>query len=185
MESYLPISFLNDFIFCPRSIYCHQLYRYRSYRTYQSNAQVEGKAAHEAIDSNRYSTSKHIFQAIDVYSEKYRLGGKIDTFDANTGLLTERKKKIKIIYDGYVFQLYAQYFCLKEMGYKVKRMRLYSMDDNKSYEICLPSENAALKKSFTDLLKEIRTHDIGKSFQPVIKKCRSCIYSAVCDFSLC
>ena len=39
------------------------------------------------------------------------------------------------IYDGYVFQLYGQYFSLIEMGYQVKKIRFHSMDDNKISKI--------------------------------------------------
>jgi len=46
MESYIPISFLNDFIFCPRSIYYHQMYNDTEQLTYQSKVQIEGKQAH-------------------------------------------------------------------------------------------------------------------------------------------
>ena len=38
------------------------------------------------------------------------------------------------------YQLYAQYFCLTEMGYEVEKLKLYSLDDNKVYEIPLPNE---------------------------------------------
>ena len=108
MELYLKISYLNDFIFCPFSIYYHQLYGELSERMYYGSAQLDGKAAHSAIDERRYSTHKNILQGMDIYSNEYNLCGKIDLFDAEKGLLTERKKHIETIYDGYVFQLYAE-----------------------------------------------------------------------------
>ena len=55
-----------------------------------------------------------------------------------TKTLIERKKKITTIYDGYVFQLYAQYYCLIEMGYLVEKIQFYSFDSNKTYPIKLP-----------------------------------------------
>ena len=50
-----------------------------------------------------------MLQGISVYCEKYNLVGKIDVFDEKTGILTECKKKIKTVYDGYIYQIYAQY----------------------------------------------------------------------------
>ena len=94
MEGYIPISYLNDFIFCPRSIYFHQLHGELSTRLYHDKPQIEGKAAHSAIEEKRYSTRKKILQGIDVYCEKYRICGKIDLFDTQKGILTERKKHI-------------------------------------------------------------------------------------------
>lgn len=119
MELYLKITYLNDFIFCPLSIYYHQLYGGLAERLYYNDAQLDGKAVHETIDNQHYSTHKNILQGIDVYSDEYKLCGKIDIFDTKKGLLTERKKHIEKIYDGYLFQLYAQCLCLREMGYKV------------------------------------------------------------------
>ena len=57
-ENYYPISYLNDFIFCPLSIYFHQLYGNMSERLYQNEDQMGGKAVHETIDTHRYSNHK-------------------------------------------------------------------------------------------------------------------------------
>ena len=64
-----------------------------------------------------------------------RIIGKIDIYDKKKELLVERKKHIKEIYDGYVFQLYAQYYCMTEMGYNVSKLQIRSCDDNKIYKI--------------------------------------------------
>ncbi len=185
MEIYLPISYLNDFVFCPRSIYFHQLYGKVEQRLYQTTDQTEGKAAHRAVDERTYSTSRHILQGAEVYSDKYRIGGKIDTFDIKKGSLVERKKKIKTIYDGYVFQLYAQYHCLTEMGYAVKSMKFYSMDDNKNYSVPLPTEDADWQKKFEQVVLAVRSFNLKNEFTPNIKKCERCIYNNLCDASLC
>ena len=68
-----------------------------------------------------------------------------------------KKKKIINVYDGYIFQLYAQYFCLLEMGYEVYKIKLYSYDDNKSYKIALPSENYEMLNKFERTLEAINT----------------------------
>ena len=114
-EQPIAISHLNDFIFCPASIYFHALEQ-GEHLLVQSPDQLNGTKAHEKSDSATYSTQKNMLQGIGIYSETYNLIGKIDVFDCQNGILTERKKKIKTIYDGYVFQLYAQYYCLVEMG---------------------------------------------------------------------
>jgi CRISPR-associated exonuclease Cas4 len=186
MEREIPISYLNDFIFCPRSIYYHQLYEQLSTRLYQRTPQIAGTFAHKAIDEKKYSTSKMVLQGIDVYSSVYGIYGKIDTFNEETGVLTERKKKIKVIYDGYVFQIYAQYFALKEMGYLIKKIKLYSMDDNKNYPIPLPEEDLYMKNKFDHLIHSIKTYEMeDQTFVANPNKCRNCIYSNLCDYSLC
>ena len=80
---------------------------------------------------------------------------------------------IKTIYDGYIFQLYAQYHCLKEMGYKVKKLRLYSMDTNKSYPIPLPEDNQSMQEKFEKLINEINIYDLNAPFQANPKKMQS------------
>ncbi len=181
MESYLLITYLNDFIFCPLSIYFHQLYGGLSERLYYDDVQMNGRAVHEAVDEKRYSTHKNILQAIDVYSDEYKLCGKIDIFDIDKGLLTERKKSIKTIYDGYVFQLYAQCFCLREMGYNVKQIRLYSSDDNKVYPVELPENNPQMLVKFRETIKEIQNFNPDDFIPQNEKKCAFCIYSNFCD----
>ena len=181
MELYLKITYLNDFIFCPMSIYYHELYGDLSERLYYNNALLDGKAVHEAIDNRHYSTHKNILQGTDVYSDKYKLCGKIDLFDKEKMLLTERKKHIEKIYDGYLFQLYAQYFCLTEMGYKVNKIRFYSSDDNKVYNVKLPHDNPEMLEKFNAINNKIQNFDID-SYVPISEeKCRNCIYNDFCD----
>ena len=181
MESYIPISFLNDFVFCPRSIYFHQLYGGREQFTYQERAQIEGKESHKSIDFQTYSTRKEIMQGISVYSDKYNLYGKIDLFDKKEGVLIERKKMIKTIYDGYIFQLYAQYHCLSEMGHDIKKLFFYSMDTNKRYPIPSPEEDEVMQSNFEKLIKDINTYDLKMPFHANPKKCIKCIYAHLCD----
>lgn len=181
MESYLLITYLNDFIFCPMSIYFHQLYGKLSERLYYDEVQLNGRAAHEAVDEKRYSTHKNILQAIEVYSNEYQVCGKIDIFDVDKGLLTERKKHIQTIYDGYVFQLYAQYFCLIEMGYKVFQLRFYSSDDNKIYSIELPEKNLEMFLKFQSTIKAMHQFNPENFFPQNVKKCEHCIYKNFCD----
>ena len=95
MESYLMITQLNDFIFCPRSIFFAGIYRESvSDELYHEAPQRKGSANHSAIDENRYSSRSNILTGTTVYSEKYNLLGRIDIFDTSTGVLTERKYSV-------------------------------------------------------------------------------------------
>ncbi|MBQ7612355.1 MAG: type V CRISPR-associated protein Cas4 [Spirochaetaceae bacterium] len=181
MELYLKISNINDFIFCPLSIYYHELYGELKQELYYAKAQLDGKAAHETIDEKRYSTHKTILQGIDVYSDEYKLMGKIDIFDTEKAQLTERKKQIKVIYDGYVFQLYAQCLCLREMGYAVKSLRCYSLTDNKVYPIQLPEDNSEMFEKFKTTICAMQSFDIATYTPQSPDKCSMCIYNDFCD----
>ena len=71
----ISISNLNDFIFCPASIYFHGLDYGTDNISYQSPKQLNGSASHKKIDAGEYSTSAHMLQGMTVYSEKYNLLG--------------------------------------------------------------------------------------------------------------
>lgn len=175
------ISQLNDFIFCPASIYFHGLYGNANTKLFQRTDQVNGTASHRAVDEGSYSTRKNILTGLDIYCEKYGLIGKIDIYDADKKELIERKKKIKTIYDGYIFQTYAQYYGLVEMGYAVEKIYLYSMDDNKRYPVLLPDNNTIMKKKFEMTIDAIRQFDMATFEQTNQEKCRGCIYEPSCD----
>lgn len=100
MDDYIKITYLNDFIFCPVSIYFHNLYGNMDKNSYQSELQLIGTAVHRSIDNHQYSNKNAVLQGTTVCSSKYNLVGKIDVFNIETGELVERKKKIKTIYDG-------------------------------------------------------------------------------------
>lgn len=184
MENCIIISNLNDFIFCPASIYFHNLYGSQDILTYQNSCQINGTNAHEAVDNGNYSGRKSVMTAVEVYSEKYNLVGKIDIYDAGTKTLTERKRQIKTIYDGYVFQIYAQYFALTEMGYEVERLRFYSLVDNKVYPVKLPEDDVEMFHKFEKTIHDIRNFDMSSYVQSNIEKCRKCIYEPACDRGL-
>lgn len=184
MDYPIIISNLNDFIFCPASIYFHNLYGCSSTISYQTSSQINGTSAHKAVDNGTYSTKKSMITSLEVYSEKYRLSGKIDLYDGEKKMLIERKRQIKKIYDGYIFQLYAQYFCMTEMGYKIDKLKLYSMIDNKSYVIKLPHEDEIMFKKFEDVINDMNSFRLEEFNQTNREKCKNCIYEPACDRGL-
>lgn len=184
MDELIQISQLNDFIFCPASIYFHNLYGITDTILYQSDYQINGTAAHKNIDEGTYSCRKDILCGIDVFCEKYGLKGKIDIFDIKSGILTERKRFISALYDGQIFQLYGQFFALIEMGYEVKKLVIHSIKDNKNYNVFTPYEDKIMFNKFENLIKNIKTFDICSFEQTNYKKCSMCIYEPSCDRSI-
>ncbi len=183
-ETPISISSLNDFVFCPVSIYFHSIDADEDDLLIKDEYQLKGTDSHKSSDSATYSTKKSMLQNICVYCEQYNLYGRIDTFDVEKGILTERKKKIKTVFDGYIFQLYAQYFALIEMGYTVKKLRLYSMDDNKIYSVKKPESNTEMYEKFNALLKKIDCFSFETFCQENAEKCNNCIYEPLCSFSI-
>lgn len=185
MDDLIRITMLNDYVFCPASIYFHNLYGSRDVMLYQEKAQLDGTKAHETIDNESYLKSRKVLTGLEVFSETYGLIGKIDLYDTKNHSLTERKKRIKTIYDGYVFQIYAQYFCMKEMGFRVDELFLYSMEDNKKYKLPLPNENPEMLLKFKKVIEELKTTSIDDFKQTNPEKCKHCIYYDACDRGEC
>lgn len=181
MEMYLTMTQINDFIFCPRSLFFHDFLRENfSPSNFRETPQMTGLAAHKAIDNGTYSTRKNILQGTMVYSEKYKLLGRIDLFDIESGRLTERKYSITAIYDGFRYQLYAQYFALIEMGYCIKILELYSSKDNKKYSIPIPNNEEVAQ--FENILAKIRAYSPDSDVSlPNLNKCRNCNYREICS----
>mgnify|MGYP002563393549 FL=1 len=184
MDDIILISNINDFIFCPVSIYFHNLYGSENKLMFQSEYQLNGTKAHETVDSNRYSTRAEIIISLDVYSDVYRIVGKIDIYNGKQKKLIERKKHVTKIYDGYVFQLYAQYYCMLEMGYEVRKLEIHSIDDNRKYKIELPDDDLGMKEKFEKTLIGMRTFKMESFEQLNIEKCGKCIYEDACDRAL-
>jgi CRISPR-associated protein Cas4 len=178
METYLPISYLNDFVFCPYSIYLHQIFDAGEDDTYSASPQQKGRTAHITIDKP-VKKLKGI-RGIYVISDKLRLYGKIDIYYPDKKRLVEFKRKISTIYRGYYYQIWAQYFCMEEMGYQVKELAFYTKRNNLRIPVPLPQ-----KAEFNELFNHVRKiaqfspEDYQIEINP--NKCKHCIYSALCD----
>jgi len=182
-ENAIILSNINDFLFCPVSIYFHNLMDDSDRMLSQSKFQINGTHAHETIEDGRYTSRKDVLQGKEVYCEKYGLIGKVDLLDIRKGLLTERKKKISRLYEGQIFQVYGQYFALREMGYTINRLRVHSMDDNKNYDIIKPEEDPEMMSMFEDTIREMHTFKPDNYVQTNPCKCSNCIYEPMCGSS--
>jgi CRISPR-associated protein Cas4 len=148
---------------------------------YHESPQTKGKLCHRRIEQGIYSTRIKYLQGTSVYSEKYRLAGKIDLYDIGAMTLIERKYKISKIYDGYRYQLYAQKLCLEEMGHLVLRMQIRSLADNRRYEIPVPDKYEWDK--FEQLIAKVNDFSLihDNNFKQNPNKCARCIYRELCD----
>ena len=182
-EDSIMLSNINDFLFCPVSIYFHNLMEDADRMASQSKYQINGTYSHKSIEDGRYTSRKDVLQGIEVYCEKYGLMGKIDIFEIKRGMLTERKKKISRLYEGQIFQVYGQYFALKEMGYDIKKIRVYSMDDNKNYDIAVPEDNLDMMSRFEETIRCMHTFNPDDYVQTNPCKCSNCIYEPMCGSS--
>ena len=178
-EDYISISTLNDFIFCPYSIYLHNVYMDTDEGLYHATPQTRGKLAHEPVDTKTSSDKKNEILALPVMSEQLGVMGKIDVYRKNEKKLIERKYQLKQIYQGQIYQLWAQYFCMVEMGYEVDEIAFYEISTNKTISISLPT--IADKIELEGFIKSFKEYNPATQFVANPNKCRHCIYCNLCD----
>lgn len=177
MEPYICISYINDFLYCPVSIYVHSLFLNFDRSTYHQTPQIVGLQNHESIDQGTYSTAKKFLIGIEIYSQQYGLVGKLDVYDKEKKAIIERKTHIRSLHKGYRFQMYAQLFCLQEMGFDVEKLFLHSLEDNRRYEFPVPTKEQA--EEFAQTIQEMRLFDITKIKNHSCFRCESSIYESL------
>lgn len=179
MDDYILISNLNDFIFCPYSIYLHNVYMDADEGVYHASPQTRGKVAHESIDEKSYSNRKSDILSLPVYSDELGVMGKIDLYKANEKKLIERKYQLKQIFQGQIYQLWAQFFCLIEMGYDVQSIAFYEISTNKMHPLPIPTADDKLE--LIRFIERFRSFNPNEEMTPNPSKCLHCIYCNLCD----
>ncbi len=184
MEDYIAIANLNDFIFCPYSIYLHSVYMESDEDMYKAVPQLSGSEAHKRVDCKTTSTRKGDLAALPVCCDELGVVGVIDIYKSDRRLLIERKNNLKQLFRGQIYQLWAQYFCMIEMGYLVERIAFYEISTNKMHYLPLPSDKD--KAELLSFISEYRSYRPDKdTFSVNPNKCRHCIYCNLCDKTDC
>lgn len=147
---------------------------------YHAEPQTRGAIAHEGVDKKSSGHRADDIFALPVYSEVYGLMGKIDVYKRKEKKLIERKYQLKQIFQGHIYQLWAQMLCLQEMGYEVDTLFFYEISTNKMIPVAKPTEKDLIQ--FGLFIDWFRSFNPASSFFPVnANKCRHCIYCNLCD----
>lgn len=181
MDGLVSFSQLNDFLFCPYSLYLHTLYNNFKSSIYHDVAQTDGTAAHVTVDQSTYKRSGWQ-TGIWLCSPTYKVYGRCDLYNPTTGELVERKRTIHKLYTGHYMQVWAQAVCLQEMEHPVRKIYLHSITDNTRYFVKLP--NQTIKNQLKELVLQIsRYTPPNETFSQLPAKCRQCIYAALCPIT--
>lgn len=180
MNDYIPLSTLNDFIFCPYSIYLHSVYMESDEDLYKATPQTKGTIAHQGVDNKNGSTRKSDIMSLAVYSDELGISGKIDVYKQDKHLLIERKNNLKRIFRGKTYQLWGQYFCLKEMGFEVEQLAFYEISTNKMIPVDIPTD--VDKQELIEFIEKFKHYNPASTPIKVnSNKCIHCIYCNLCD----
>ncbi len=182
MDGYISFSELNDFLFCPQSLYLHTLYKNYKSNVYHDTPQTDGKAAHETIDQATYNKGGWE-TGVWLSSPSYRIYGRCDLYNPTTGELVERKRTIRRIYEGQRMQAWAQAMCLMDMGKSVTSVTLHSLTDNLRYSIPVPDEK--IKLQVKQLVHQMLTYKANYTHETktIDTRCRHCIYAPLCPIA--
>ncbi len=179
MEDYIPISELNDFIFCPYSIYLHNVYMETEEDVYHALPQVRGKNSHNIIDSKKTTTKVDIIESLPVMSTSFGIYGKIDVYDKETQILYERKYELKQIFKGQIYQLWSQYYAMVEMGYEVQRLEFRELSKRRIIDVRLPTEEDRIE--LLEFIEKFKNYKPNDTININMNKCEHCIYCNLCD----
>lgn len=179
MEDYIALSTLNDFIFCPYSIYLHNIYMGADEDVYHATPQTKGKTAHIKVDNKTTSCGTNDIVALPVFSDELGIMGKIDVYKKQEKWLIERKYELKQIFRGQLYQIWGQYFCMTEMGYAIEKMSFYEISTNRMIAIEIP--NKFNKDELSKFIEMFKTYDPTQKIHINTNKCKHCIYCNLCD----
>lgn len=146
---------------------------------YHATPQTRGRIAHETIDNKSASNRANDIMSLPVYSDKYHLMGKIDLYKRDEKKLIERKYRLKQIFRGQIYQLWAQMLCMQEMGYEVDSLAFYETSTNKMHPVDYPSAEDI--KEFEEFLKQFHSYNPDDTITINRNKCTHCIYCNLCD----
>jgi CRISPR-associated exonuclease Cas4 len=171
----LPLSLLNDFLFCPRRAALKAVEG-----CWGENAHtVKGDLAHEHADLPGYEVAKGVklLRALPVFSDRLGLSGKCDIVEQNAeGALSpvEYKKgpRRKFVNDD--AQLCAQALCLEEMfGKVVLRGAVFHAASKRRRDVeFTPQLRATTEEAIAALHLLVETGNIPRAvFKPACEEC--------------
>ena len=146
---------------------------------YHAKPQTRGRNAHETVDVKNVSKSNNIIEALPIISHELGIFGKIDIYNLKSKSLIERKYALKKIYQGQYYQLWAQYFCMKEMGYEIDSLSFYEISTRKTISVEKPRKHD--KDELINFINSYRNYDLHAPFTINRNKCSHCIYCNLCD----
>ena len=198
----LPLSLLNDLLYCPRRAALKAVEGWRSANEHT----VRGDILHEHADLAGYEVAKGVtlLRALPVWSDRLGLSGKCDVVEAWEGKAESRKQKAEMIsepphvgsyrslapveykkgkrraFENDDAQLCAQGLCLEEMfGVTVERGAVFHAASKRRREVEFTAE---LRKLTEDAIAELHRLAASESVPAAVFKpaCEECSLYEIC-----
>jgi len=181
MSDSLPLSLLNDYLYCPRRAALKAIEGWWG----ENEHTVIGTLAHEHADLPGYEVARGVtlLRALPVWSERLGLSGKCDIVERHAdGSLVpvEYKKGRRRTFENDDAQLCAQALCLEEMfGVAVQKGAVFHAQSKRRREVEFDSALRSLtEKAIADLHALVGSSAVP----PAIRKpaCEECSLFEVC-----
>jgi CRISPR-associated exonuclease Cas4 len=171
----LPLSLLNDFLYCPRRAALKAVEGIRSANKHT----VLGDLVHEHADLPGYEVAKGVtlLRALSVWSERLGLSGKCDVVEQHAdGALVpvEYKKGKRRVFENDDAQLCAQALCLEEMfGRQIGRGAVFHAASKRRREVAFtPELRTLVERSLAELRSMIDSQQVPLAiFKSACEEC--------------
>jgi len=181
MPDSLPLSLLNDYLYCPRRAALKAIEGWWG----ENEHTVLGTLAHEHADLPGYEVARGVtlLRALPVWSERLGLSGKCDIVERHqNGSLVpvEYKKGRRRTFENDDAQLCAQALCLEEMfDVAVQRGAVFHAQSKRCREV---EFDAALRNLTEQAIADLHLLVDSSTVPPAIRKpaCEECSLFEVC-----
>lgn len=176
----LPLSAVNDYVFCPRRCALHQIEGIWS----DNEHTALGTLLHDHADEPGYETEDGVtlLRALPLFSNRYGLVGKADIVEMRDGRPTpvEYKKGKRRPFENDDMQLCAQALCLEEMfGVEVPEGFIYHAASKRRRAVLFNDPLREQTKFAIDAVRKMFTE--GRVPPAVLlPHCEGCSLRAVC-----
>jgi CRISPR-associated exonuclease Cas4 len=180
-DDYLPLSALNDMLFCPRRCALHRLEGIWVENVHTTEGSLSHRRAHAGHGDDELEGAARVVRGFRLRSDRLRLVGVADVVELHpTPYPVEYKLKRRRRWDNDDVQLCAQALCLEEMlNTEVPRGAVYHVRSRRRREVVF---DAGLRRETEEAVA--RLHELIRSGQtpaPVLHpKCKACSLHAVC-----
>lgn len=179
-NDYIPIAALNQYAYC-----AHRCWRMFCAGEFTDNQYtIEGTSLHDRVHTLGEGQREDVWQvrAIWLKSERYKLIGKSDLIESNSGQLypVEYKRGHKGEWDNDELQVCAQALCLEEMlGQPVTQGFIYYAHSHQRQPVEI---SAQLRESAIATIQAVTTLLQGGTIPPAVytKRCQGCSLYSQC-----
>lgn len=187
--NYLPLSFIAEFEYCPRSAY--YLITDAPKLRDENNFIQDGRELHQKVDDGyKFSKkTKKVESSIRIFSEKYFISGKIDIveFHENNIIIPVELKRGKTRESSmHSIQIALSAICLKEIfpNAKIENGAIFFCEDRQKIEIILTDELIKKAQDIALFLKEKNSKALNPKDFPALKdsRCLGCCFYQLCYF---